>query len=287
MLTSRFVIVSHPAQCAGCLRGLGLGISRTYDGSLSHNNHKRLIIMKSLLSFVAVAAMLAGTQAMAIDAAKLTQQLASPARSDADKELDVGRKPVQVLDYLGLQEGMTVLDVMSGGGWYTEVLSYAVGPNGKVYMQNGPAALARGTTEATVKARVEGRLNNVERVNKDLGALGLAPNSVDFAITNLNFHDVYNADPAAAQAMLLAVKEVIKPGAVFAIIDHAGTPGADNATLHRVPKDAVIAAARQAGLTVVESDSQVLHVPSDDHTKAPFSADLDRNTDRFIIKLTK
>ncbi len=243
--------------------------------------------MKSLFSLVALTAIIVGSNAMAIDAAKLTQALASADRSDADKALDAGRKPVQVLDYLGLEEGMTVLDIMSGGGWYTEVLSHAVGPTGKVYMQNGPAALARGTTEATVTARVEGRLTNVERVNKDIGELGLAPNSIDFAITNLNFHDVYNANPDAAQAMLMAVKEVIKPGAVFAIIDHAGTPGADNAALHRVPKDAVIAAARQAGLTVVESDSQVLHVPTDNHTQTPFAADLERNTDRFIIKLTK
>lgn len=243
--------------------------------------------MKSLLSLVAATAIFVGANAMAIDVAKLTAALASPDRSDADKALDAGRKPVQVLDYLGLEEGMTVLDVMSGGGWFTEVLSHAVGPEGTVYMQNGPASLARGTTEATVTARLDGRLDNVERVNKDLGELGLAPNSVDFAITNLNFHDVYNGNPAAAQAMLQAIKEVIKPGAVFAIIDHAGTMGADNASLHRVPKESVIAAAREAGLTVVESDSQILHVPSDDHTLAPFAADLDRNTDRFILKLTK
>lgn len=243
--------------------------------------------MKSFLSLVAATAMLVGANAMAIDADKLNAALASPDRSDADKALDAGRKPVQVLDYLGLEEGMTVLDVMSGGGWYTEVLSYAVGPEGTVYMQNSPASLARGTTEATVTARVDGRLNNVERVNKDLNELGIAPNSVDFAITNLNFHDVYNANPEAAQAMLQAVKAVIKPGGTFAIIDHAGTMGADNASLHRVPKELVVEAARQAGLTVVDADSQVLRVPSDDHTLAPFAADLDRNTDRFILKLTK
>ncbi len=243
--------------------------------------------MKSLLALFAVTAILAGPNAMAIDEAKLTAALAAPDRSDADKALDAARKPVQVLDYLGLEEGMTVLDIMSGGGWYTEVLSHAVGPNGTVYMQNGPGALARGTTEATVTERLNGRLNNVQRVNKDIGELGLAPNSVDFAITNQNFHDIYNRDPAAAQAMLQAVKAVLKPGGTFAVIDHAGTTGADNASLHRVPKEAVVAAAREAGLTVVESDSQILHVPGDNHTLAPFAADLERNTDRFIVKLTK
>lgn len=243
--------------------------------------------MKSILSLVAVAAMLVGSNALAIDPAKLTQALASSDRSDADKELDAGRKPVQVLDYLGLEEGMTALDVMAGGGWYTEVLSRAVGPNGKVLMQNSPASLARGTTEATVAERVNGRLNNVERVNRDISDLGIAPDSVDFIITNLNFHDVYNGNPEAAQAMLASLKAVLKPGGTFAIIDHIGNPGADNAALHRMPTQDAVNAARQAGFTIVDSESKVLHSPNDDHTLSPFAESLDRNTDRFILKLTK
>lgn len=243
--------------------------------------------MKSLLSLVAATAVLVGANAMAIDAGKLTAALASPDRSDADKALDMGRKPAPVLAYLGLEEGMTALDVMAGGGWFTEVLSYAVGPEGTVYMQNGPASLARGTTEATVKARIDGRLNNVMRVDKDLNELGLAQNSVDFAITNMNFHDVYNRSPEAAQAMLQAVKAVLKPGGVFAIIDHAGNMGADNASLHRVAEESVLEAARQAGFTVMESDSQILNNSADDHSLPSSAAELERNTDRFIVKLTK
>jgi predicted methyltransferase len=243
--------------------------------------------MKSLLSLVAVTAMFVGSNAMAIDAGKLTAALASADRSDADKALDMGRKPVPVLDYLGLEEGMTALDVMAGGGWFTEVLSYAVGPEGTVLMQNGAGSLARGTTEATVQARLDGRLDNVMRVNKELNDLGLAQNSVDFAITNMNIHDVYNRDPEAAQAMLLAVKAVLKVGGVFAIIDHAGTMGADNASLHRIAEESVLEAARQAGFTVMESDNEILNNPEDDHSLPSSAAELERNTDRFIVKLTK
>lgn len=243
--------------------------------------------MKSLLSLVAVTAMLVGSQAMAIDPAKLTQALASPDRSAEDKELDMNRKPVQVLTFLGLKEGMSALDLVAGGGWYTEVLSRAVGPNGKVYMQNSPASLSRGTTEQTVSARVNGRLTNVVRVNRDMNDLGLAPDSIDFAITNLNFHDLYNSNPANARAMLEAVKTVLKPGGVFAIIDHAGNVGADNASLHRVPKSLVVVAAREAGFTIVDAGSAILSVPSDDHTLPQSAPELDRNTDRFIVKLTK
>jgi predicted methyltransferase len=117
--------------------------------------------------------------------------------------------------------------------------------------------------------------------------LGLPAGSIDFAITNLNFHDVYNRDPAAAQTFLVNVKNALKPGGIFGLIDHEGTTGADNATLHRIPLEQVIAAVQQAGLTIVESDSDLLNVPTDNHSQAPFAAELDRNTDRFILKLTK
>jgi predicted methyltransferase len=242
--------------------------------------------MKMLLSVFAAAAVLIGANAQAIDIATVNAALASSDRSDADKALDAARKPAEVLDFLGLEPGMTVLDVMSGAGWYTEVLSRAVGPNGKVYMQNGPAALARGTTAETVATRLSGRLNNVERLDMDTENLNLPANSIDFAITNLNFHDVYNRDPAAGQAFLLAIKNALKPGAVLGLIDHAGDIGADNAALHRMPVEDARAAALQAGFEIA-AESDLLRVPSDNHTQAPFAAELERNTDRFTLKLIK
>lgn len=242
--------------------------------------------MKMILSLVAATALLVGANAQAIDVAAVNQALASADRSDADKALDAARKPAQVLDFLGLEPGMTVLDVMSGGGWYTEVLSLAVGANGKVYLQNSEASLARGTTQATVDARLA-RLSNVELLAKDATAdLGLAANSIDFAITNLNFHDVYNRDPAAAQAFLVNIKNALKPGAVFGLIDHEGTVGADNAALHRIAVEVVRAAVIEAGFEIAE-ESDLLNVATDDHTQATSAAALERNTDRFTLKLVK
>ncbi|NIN58457.1 MAG: hypothetical protein GTN56_01265, partial [Xanthomonadales bacterium] len=64
----------------------------------------------------------------------LAERLAD--RSEADRARDAGRRPAEVVAFLGIEDGMTVLDVFSAGGWYAEVLAHAVGPAGTVYAQN-------------------------------------------------------------------------------------------------------------------------------------------------------
>lgn len=241
--------------------------------------------MKKLISVFAAAALLCG-QAFAVDEARLSAALGSSSRSDADKALDAARQPVAVLRFLGVEEGMTVLDIMASGGWYTEVLSLAVGPQGKVLMHNNPASLARGTTAETVNTRVNGRLNNVERVEKTFDQLDIAPGSVDLAITHLNFHDLYNTDPANAQAMLAAVKTALKSGGILGIADHRGNLDADNVALHRISLDTVAQAATEAGFHIV-GVSDALYVDSDPRTAGPFDESLGRNTDRLLLKLMK
>ena len=65
-----------------------------------------------------------------------SQQLVSSDRPDTDKGRDEGRKPAQVMEFFGVKKGMTVLEVLSSGGYYTEILSQRVGDHGKVIAQN-------------------------------------------------------------------------------------------------------------------------------------------------------
>ncbi len=66
----------------------------------------------------------------------LSSALADTSRSEADRNRDAGRRPADVIRFLGIKEGMSVIDMIAAGGYYTEVLSLAVGPEGKVYAQN-------------------------------------------------------------------------------------------------------------------------------------------------------
>ncbi len=221
------------------------------------------------------------------DARSITEALKNPSRTQGDSDRDAGRKPAQVLAFLGLKPGMTVLDIMASGGWYTEVLSLAVGEKGKVYAQNSPAFLQYrdGMYEKAISTRLaNNRLPNVSRINADFDSLGI-DNSVDLAITALNFHDIYNRSPEAGIAMLKGIKKTLKPGGVFGLIDHNGAAGADNAKLHRMPVQDAVDAAKAAGF-IVET-SALLASKDDDLKEIVFSPKLRGKTDRFLIKMTK
>jgi predicted methyltransferase len=220
----------------------------------------------------------------------LATRLSGGSRSEADKARDAGRKPAEVVAFLGIEPGMTVVDLIAAGGWYTEVLAEAVGPKGKVYAHNTAFTLGfrDGANDKAMKARLEGgRLPNVERLDRELGDLGLEPGSVDAAITALNFHDVYNGgSPEAAEAFLVEVKEILEPGGVLGIIDHVGVAGQDNEKLHRIEPGKVEAAARAVGFEV-DARSDLLRNPEDDHTKGVFDPSIRGRTDRFLLRLRK
>jgi len=215
---------------------------------------------------------------------RMREALTSPERSDANKSRDEGRKPIQVIQFLGIKSGDTVVDVIAGGLWYTEVLSAAVGPQGKVYSQNGAFMTERpGFLEE--ETMLDERLGNVQPIHGDLpdGIAGQA----DAAITALNFHDVYNREgELGAEKFLAGVFESLKPGGVFGLIDHVGVEGQDNAQLHRVRIDIARAALEQAGF-VVEAESDLLRNPEDSHTQGIRESGLRWHTDRMLFRARK
>lgn len=240
------------------------------------------------LAFVAA---LTAIPSYAQNATALNAALANPSRPAADREADARRKPAETLDFFGIGPGMTVVDLVASGGYYTEVLSNAVGPRGKVYMQNAPSALQGERGERTAQAINErlagGRLTNVERLNRDINDLGLPDNSLDGAVIALEYHEVYrSSDPQAESKFLAEMKRVLKSGGVLGVIDHAGNAGNDNGGMHRAELDKVLAGARAAGF-IVDGTSDLLANPADDRSKTVFDGSIRGVTDQFIVKLRK
>lgn len=223
-------------------------------------------------------------------AACLVAGVASADRSEEDQARDAQRKPTEVLEFLGLQSGDVVLDVWAASGWYTEVLSVAVGPDGHVISQNPPQVLQfrDGQNDKALTARLaDGRLANVERLDGALVDSSIEAGSVDFVMTALNFHDMYNKQGSdSALAILKTIHAALKSGGVLGLVDHVGSADADNNSIHRIDPALARKAAFDAGF-VLEAESDLLANAEDDHSKMVFDPSLRGNTDRFILRLRK
>lgn len=248
--------------------------------------------LPAVFLFALSTAFSATSQSQALDTRALEIALADPSREVTDFVRDGTRKPVQVLEFLGVRSGMTVLDLYAAGGYYTYILSKAVGDSGVVYAQNTERGLRfvedrqNITQGEALNIKIErGKLSNVEQIVRPLSEIGLAENSVDFVIVAQTLHDYYNPNSDRALEMLLQLKSLLKPGGVIGITDHVGLPGFDNRDLHRMEIRQAIELAQSAGFDVEESD--LLRVAEDDHSRSIFDPRLNRSTDRFLLKLSK
>lgn len=236
--------------------------------------------MNSLIRVVSTLALslacLAATAAVAPD---FMDRLTADSRPAEDRARDGARRPAQVMELLGVDAGMTAVDVGAGGGWYTRVLSAAVGPQGRVISQFGPRALQRNNGQQ--QRELAASLGNTEASFEDLGDLdaGIA----DVAVTALNMHHG-NADRNVPY--LRNVMRVLKPGGRAAIIDHIGSPGMDNGPLHRMLIDDARAWIEAAGFEIVV-ESEILRTRADDHRLAVNDPSLGRNSDRFLFIVRK
>jgi predicted methyltransferase len=230
----------------------------------------------------------------ALAAADYTSVLADSNRPAADRNDDAARKPAEVLAFAQIHPGDTVLELEAGRGWYSEILSSALGPNGRLIIQY-PPEFAYG--DAALKARVDaGRLKNATITVTAFDKLKAADNSVDKVLWILGPHEIYytpkNSQPGALgdpKKTYAEIARVLKPGGEFIVMDHAATAGAPSSTgqtLHRVDPAIVLAAAKEAGLRFVEK-SDVLANPTDDHSKMVFDASLRRHTDQFLFRFRK
>ena len=239
-------------------------------------------IFKVVPGIIAALVLAAPATSIAELAAGFDEALGADGRPAEDKDRDAARQPRAVLDFLGIGADMTVLDVLASTGWYTEVLSAAVGSDGSVIAFNTIGR--RDRSEAGITAKAE-RLGNVKPVFAEVGGLDIGM-EVDAAITALNLHDLSNRGSEAVQLFLGDVMKALKPGGVFGVIDHEGVAGQDNAALHRMEVSAAVEALETAGF-VVEEVSNVLDNPADDHSLPQWDESLGRNTDRFLIRARK
>lgn len=215
--------------------------------------------------------------------ASFSATLASPAR-EADKARDADRKPAELLAFAEVRPGSKVAEISPGGGYFTRLISLAVGPNGKVYATSSrPVAWMDAWKAAHPNTSLHAATDG-----------SLAPEPVDLVWTTQNYHDFKNR-PADATGKDGAAKTnaaafaVLKPGGIYLVGDHEAAAGAGTSvtnTLHRIESAAVIREVEAAGFKF-EARSEVLRHPADNHTSQVFDSGIRGKTDQFVLKFRK
>jgi predicted methyltransferase len=218
------------------------------------------------------------------------QAIDSPNRIDQDFERDKTRRPGEVLTFIGIEPGMTVLDLFSGGGYYTTLISAIVGEDGSVTAHNNQAYLPYAGEELAQRA-AKGTPQNVESLIAEANDLELPEARYDAAIAVLTWHDFYYVDPENgwpaidAAGVVDALCFTIKPGGVLAVIDHVAQSGSEvretAQTLHRIDP-ARVRADLEGDCFELVGESDVLRNPDDDYGLPVFNEKVQGNTDRFV-----
>ena len=252
----------------------------------SHPDHRRAGIGQALLALALGTVLSASVSAAGIEAA-----IASPDRPAADRARDAASRPAEVLSFFGLPEGGVAIDLFAGGGYYSEILTRAMGPGSTVYLHNNQAYLnfAGDALEARV---ANGRLPGVVRYDRELDAIDLADDSVDLVLMVMTYHDLYyktdgwDLDPEAFFAM---VRRILKPGGVLAIVDHAAAEGTGKTAaqdLHRIDPVFAQADISAHGFTLVEA-SDLLMNPDDPLDISVFDDGIRGRTSKFLLKFVE
>ncbi|HYO45216.1 MAG TPA: hypothetical protein VEY33_00795 [Gemmatimonadota bacterium] len=227
------------------------------------------MIVRTLLSCLTLGLLPLG----ALGAQEITVNLDAEGRPADEKARDATSKPMEVLDWIGLEEGASVLDIQSGGGYHMWIFSDAVGPEGKVYSQSAykPESLqARIAAGATPEANVT-----------FVSAVSEVPDgTLDLAFTDRNYHDVSVEN---IPTWLGTVMSKLEPGGLFVVIDAEAAEGRDEEA-HRIASDVIVTEVTAAGFELVEQ-SDLFANPADDHV-GPKWEERD-SLDRSLIKFQK
>lgn len=247
---------------------------------------RSLFLLALLVAPVGAILALGGCATMpAEDAASAAERyrtvIASPVRTDQDRRMDASRHPAEFLPFTQVKPGMQVLDVAAGGGYTSQLLALAVGPNGRVWAQS-PAPGA--TLTKRLADQPQANFVVVKRPFDD--PVPDEASGLDLITIVLNYHDItyLPVDRAKMNQRLFAA---LKPGGRLVIVDHSALPGTGitaGKTLHRIDEAVVVAEVRQAGF-VLDAEGGFLRNPAD--TREASSNEPKVPTDKFALRFVR
>jgi predicted methyltransferase len=253
-------------------------------GSIRRHAHAivRLAVLSMLAASGAVSA--AAQEAKAPDYAAL---VASPDRSDADRQTDQRRQPARMLAFTGVKTGMKVLDMDANAGYSTELLARAVAPDGVIYAQDSAAVIERFVKDKfDIRAQKPAMKNVVHVVRNFDDPIPPDAGGLDLITFFFAYHDVtyMEVDRAEMNKKMFAA---LKPGGFLVIADHSARPGDGTTvakTLHRIEESTLRQEIEAAGFKLA-AEADFLRHPEDPRDAAVFRPQIP--VDEFVLKYQK
>lgn len=244
---------------------------------------------KAEVAVLALSALGAVAAARAADMTIYEQAVANPARSSEDLKRDAREYPAEVLAFAELKPGMKVADVFGGGGYYSELMSYVVGPKGEVWLVNNQPYEDYAAKELKAHLAAD-RLPNVKHSVVDPKDLKLGKDELDQVWIVMSYHDLFYADPENGWPAIDAddfvdqIYKSLKPGGTFLIIDHAARAGvgkSDTQYLHRIEESFARSEIERHGFEFAGHFDK-LRNPEDKLDVEVFNRQVQHKTDRFV-----
>jgi predicted methyltransferase len=249
---------------------------------------KILIALTTLL----VATALSGTAAAQEGGLKerLEAAMASDIRTPEEKARDPERRPLETLQFFGLEPNMRVLELIPGGGWYTKLLAPVLADQGQLYVAIGTtgveALVANGTLPKVTVVQTQGEFVRPEGQRRfQIEGLRIPVEDIDLALT---FRNLHNMTEEGRRLMNEEVFRVLKSGGYYGVKDHTRRhmQADDGENWRRMDPVQMIKEIQAAGFEFV--DYSDLHYRLDDELRYEVGRKtVTGNTDRFTLMFRK
>ncbi|WP_129776647.1 class I SAM-dependent methyltransferase [Peristeroidobacter soli] len=151
-------------------------------------------------------------------------------RAPEHRARDVYRHPKQTLEFFGIRQDMTVVEVWPGAGWYTEILAPLLKEHGQLYsalLDPASGEYAKNAVDSyremlQLRPDLYGKVITTTLAGPPAKSEIAPAGSADLVLTFRNLHNwmMFGWERDALAAMHAA----LKPGGVLGVVAHRGDP---------------------------------------------------------------
>ena len=223
--------------------------------------------------------------------AKLKAAMDSDIRTEAERDRDRNRRPIDTLKFFGFRDDMKIVELLPGGGWYTKLLAPVLKESGEYYAALGTGRIAerlqgKSGFEAMQIIAEDSKVYRKEGERTyTLETEGFGVSDADMVLTFRNYHN-FGAEGRAA--MNKASFDALKSGGVYAVVDHTRRHMEQDNNENRRRIDPVLAIQEIQAAGFIFSGFSDLHLRLDDELRYEVGRKtVTGNTDRWTLKFVK